>query len=171
MSKHTLVKAAKQATSTATSAPDPEVFSTSRLLDCIGSRDEWQRQSGYSIEDSPLAVAKELIDNSLDACEETDVPPVITVKLDDTGIEVSDNGPGIAQTTIKAMLDFGMRTSSRAGRCSISRGQQGNGGQACLALPFVLNGKVGRVDIASHGILHQISVTVDRIAGKARDFR
>ena len=50
-------------------------------------------------------MAKELIDNSLDACEETDVPPAVSVKLDDTGIEVSDNGPGIAQTTIKAMLD------------------------------------------------------------------
>ncbi|MEI8371870.1 MAG: ATP-binding protein [Planctomycetota bacterium] len=142
----------------------PEVITTSRMLDCIGSAEEWQRQSGYSIEDSPLGVARELIDNSLDACEETDVPPVISIKLDETGIEVLDNGPGIAQTTIKAMLDFGKRTSSRAGRCSISRGQQGNGGQACLALPFVLNGQVGRVDIASHGVLHEISVTVDRFA-------
>jgi DNA topoisomerase VI subunit B len=143
-----------------------EVITTSRLLDCIGSKEEWQRQSGYSIEDSPLAVAKELIDNALDACEETDVPPVISVKLDDTGMEVSDNGPGIAQTTIEAMLDFGMRTSSRAGRCSISRGQQGNGGQACLALPFVLDGEIGRVDIASHDVLHEITVSVNRIAGK-----
>ena len=58
-----------------------------------------------------------------------------------------------------------MRTSSRAGRCSISRGQQGNGGQAFMALPFVLNGEAGRVDIASHGVLHEITVSVDRIAG------
>jgi tetratricopeptide (TPR) repeat protein len=115
----------------ATSAPAPtvnkrpqatssEVLSTSRLLDCTGSKDEWQRQSGYSIGDSSLAAAHELIDNSLDACEETVVPPEISVTLDDTGLSIQDNWPGIAPETVEAMLDFGMWTSSRAGRYAIT---------------------------------------------------
>jgi DNA topoisomerase VI subunit B len=141
-----------------------EVISTSRLLDCIGSKEEWQRQSGYSMADAALGACRELVDNSLDACEEAGVPPVVSVKLDDTGLEVADNGRGMDVDTIRTLTDFGLRASSRAGRCAPSRGQQGNGFQACLALPYVLNGNVGRVDISSRGIRHELALSLNRVA-------
>ncbi|MGD0897007.1 MAG: hypothetical protein ABR915_04165 [Thermoguttaceae bacterium] len=146
-----------------TTAP-MKVITTSRLLDCIGSEEEWQRQSGYSMHDAALGACRELVDNSLDACEEAGVPPIVSVKLDDTGLEVADNGPGMDVDTIRTLTDFGLRASSRAGRCAPSRGQQGNGFQACLALPYVLNGNVGRVDISSHGIRHELALSLNRVA-------
>jgi len=139
----------------------PEVICTSRLLDSIGSKEEWQRQSGYSMENAGIGACKELVDNGLDACEETGIAPVISVILDDTGLAVQDNGPGIDPRTIEAMLDFSIRPSSRAGRCSPTRGQQGNGGQAMLALAYLLG---GHTEISSHGVTHKIEIVLDRIA-------
>ncbi|MGA2254789.1 MAG: hypothetical protein ABSG53_09020, partial [Thermoguttaceae bacterium] len=55
-----------------------EVVSTSRLLDSLGSKEEWQRQSGYSIENAGIGVLKEGLDNALDACEETASRPSFT---------------------------------------------------------------------------------------------
>ena len=43
------------------------------------SERELQNQTGHSVYDWPLVVAKELIDNALDACEEAEVAPDITV--------------------------------------------------------------------------------------------
>lgn len=52
-----------------------------------------------------LMAVKEAVDNSLDACEEADVLPEITVKLKETGedrfrITVQDNGPGIVKEQV-----------------------------------------------------------------------
>ncbi|MGA2256329.1 MAG: ATP-binding protein [Thermoguttaceae bacterium] len=147
----------------ATATAPMEVFCTSRLLDSLGSKEEWQRQSGYSMENAARGALKELLDNSLDACEEIGVPPVVTVTLDATGLAVQDNGSGIAPETINSMLDFSVRPSSRAGRCSPTRGQQGNGGQTMLALAFLLG---GYSEISSHGVTHKIDIVLDRIAQK-----
>ncbi len=51
-------------------------------------------------------ILKELVDNALDACEETGTAPVISVKVDETGITVTDNGSGIPQSTVEGVLDF-----------------------------------------------------------------
>jgi len=80
-----------------------EVICTSRLLDSIGSTEEWQRQSGYSMENAAIGACKELLDNSLDACEETGIPPVVSVTLDDTGLSIQDKA--IAAGCIKCELD------------------------------------------------------------------
>ena len=68
---------------------------TSRLLDFCSEK-ELIAQTGHQTDAWPLVVLKELVDNALDACEETDIAPEIEVTVDDSGISVRDNGPGIA---------------------------------------------------------------------------
>ncbi len=46
-----------------------ESFRTSRLLDFFSEK-ELAAQIGHQVADWPLVIGKELIDNSLDACEE-----------------------------------------------------------------------------------------------------
>ena len=64
---------------------------TSRLLDFC-SRKELIAQTGHQPDAWPLVVLKELVDNALDACEEAEVAPEITIQVDDNGITVTDNG-------------------------------------------------------------------------------
>ncbi len=98
---------------------------TSHLLDFC-SRKELIAQTGHQPEAWPLVVLKELVDNALDACEEAAVAPVINVQVDEDGITVSDNGPGIPAETIEGVLDFSVRVSSREAYVAPDRGAQGN---------------------------------------------
>ena len=70
------------------------------------SAKELVTQTGHEVEEWPLVILKELIDNALDACEEAGTPPEITVTADAAGISVADNGPGLPESTLKAALDF-----------------------------------------------------------------
>jgi DNA topoisomerase VI subunit B len=67
---------------------------------------------------------RELIDNSLDACESAGVPPVITVRLEPDAITVSDNGPGLPGSIIERSLDHGIRVSDKKGYVSLTRGHR-----------------------------------------------
>jgi DNA topoisomerase VI subunit B len=139
-----------------------EAFRTSRLLDFC-SKKELVAQTGHADDDWPLVVLKELVDNSLDACEDAGVAPRIDVTVDDDGITVADNGPGIPTTTVAGVLDFSIRVSSREAYVSPCRGAQGNALQTLVAMPFVLDGQQGQVTVAAKGIRHDISMRVDRI--------
>jgi DNA topoisomerase VI subunit B len=108
-------------------------------------------------------VLKELVDNALDACEFARVAPKITITVDKSGITVADNGPGIPLSTIDGILDYSVRVSSCEAYCSPTRGAQGNALKTILAMPFVLDGNTGRVDIAAHGQRHEIVFAVDRV--------
>jgi DNA topoisomerase VI subunit B len=113
-------------------------FRTSRLLDFL-SRKELIAQTGHSEEQWPLVVVKELVDNALDACEEAGVAPVVNVSVDEDGIEVSDNGPGLPAETLAGVLDFSVRVSSREAYVAPDRGAQGNALKTIIAMPFVLD--------------------------------
>jgi C4-dicarboxylate-specific signal transduction histidine kinase len=95
------------APSTATSSRlARQVFTTSRLLEFCSEK-ELVLQTGHSIEQWPLVVLKELMDNALDACEEADIAPVIQINLrsapdGSAAISLADNGPGIRPETVKA---------------------------------------------------------------------
>jgi hypothetical protein len=135
---------------------------TSRLLD-FASRKELTAQTGHEPADWPLVILKELADNSIDACEEADIAPEITVAVEPSGIAVVDNGPGLPVETIKSVLDYTVRVSSREAYVSPTRGAQGNALKTILAMPFVLDGTNGRVEIETGGTKHIIGFKVDRI--------
>jgi hypothetical protein len=87
-------------------------FTTSRVMDFFSEK-ELVTQTGHGREEWPLVLVKELIDNALDACEESAVPPVIEVHCDAAGIAVADNGPGLPETLLLKQMDFGVRASNR----------------------------------------------------------
>ena len=137
-----------------------ETFRTSRLLD-FASEKELIAQTGHRPERWPLVVLKELTDNDLDACEEAGIAPEITITIDKTGITIADNGPGIPTETVKAVLDFTVRVSSREAYVSPTRGAQGNALKTIIAMPFVLGQK--GVEIEARGVHHTINLEIDHI--------
>jgi DNA topoisomerase VI subunit B len=148
----------------ATPAPTLErvTFRTSRLLDFC-SRKELIAQTGHREEDWPLVALKELVDNALDACEDAGVAPIVNVTVDEDGIEVSDNGPGLPVETLDGVLDFSVRVSNREAYVAPDRGAQGNALKTLVAMPFALDGAVGHVEVSAHGRRHRITLAVDRI--------
>jgi DNA topoisomerase VI subunit B len=141
---------------------DRATFTTSRLLDFFSEK-ELIAQTGHSTSQWPIVVLKELVDNALDACEEANVAPDIEIVVDDTGITVIDNGPGIPAKTVAAVLDYSVRVSSREAYIAPDRGAQGNALKTIVAMPFVLDGTVGRLTVTAGGVRHEIEVRVDPI--------
>ena len=141
---------------------DRATFSTSRLLDFC-SRKELVAQTGHQPEAWPLVIIKELVDNALDACEEAGTAPAVRIRVDDAGITVTDNGPGIPAETIEGVLDFSIRVSSREAYVAPDRGAQGNALKTIVAMPFVVDGSIGAIEVAAHGVRHRITFAVDPI--------
>lgn len=140
-----------------------QTFTTSRLLDFFSEK-ELVAQIGHSKADWPLVAIKELVDNSLDACEEAGIAPEITVTVAEDSLSVQDNGPGLPADTVPTILDYSVRVSSREAYCEPARGAQGNALKTLVAMPFVLSGNAeGRLTVRACGMKHHITVRVDRI--------
>jgi hypothetical protein len=141
-------------------------FSVSRLMEFCDQR-ELQNQTGHWIGDWPLVVVKELFDNALDACEEAEIAPVITVQVKPDHIIVQDNANGIDAATITQILDYTIRVSSREAYVSPTRGAQGNALKTILAMSYVLQGAatdaVGVTVIEARGVAHRIEFRADHI--------
>jgi len=120
-------------------------------------------QTGHGTYEWPRVILKELLDNALDACEEAGTSPIIKVTVDANGISVADNGPGIPTKTIEGILDYTIRVSSREAYVAPDRGAQGNALKTLVAMPFVLDGDHGQVDITTGGERHEIAFRVDPI--------
>jgi DNA topoisomerase VI subunit B len=140
-------------------------FRTSREMDFFSEK-ELTAQTGHSRSQWPAVIVKELVDNSLDACEERGIAPEIMIAVDKSGITVSDNGPGIPESVIPSILDFGVRVSSREAYCSPTRGAQGNALKTLVGMPYVLDPEGGRLVITTGGTSHAITCRIDRIAQK-----
>ena len=141
---------------------DRTTFEIDRRLEFF-SKKELNMQIGYHPGRWPVAIIKELIDNSLDACETVGIAPKIDIKADESGFSVQDNGPGLSSDVIHASLDFLKRVSDKAYYVSPTRGQLGNALKLVWAAPFVQNGE-SRVDVYTQGKHHMIEVAVDRLA-------
>jgi Histidine kinase-, DNA gyrase B-, and HSP90-like ATPase len=139
-------------------------FKTSRLAEFCGQR-ELVAQTGHAIEDWPLVILKELVDNALDAAEEAGIAPEIDINVSTaTGkITIADNGPGIPSQTVRDVLDYSYRVSSREAYASPTRGAQGNALKTLIAMPFALHGKIGTTKIEAQGVLHRIIFRVDQL--------
>ena len=144
-------------------------FAVSRLMEFCSKR-ELQNQTGHSVFDWPLVVAKELLDNALDACEEAEVAPDITVIVEADRIVVEDNAHGIDAKTIESILDYTIRVSSREAYVSPTRGAQGNALKTVLAMGYVLEmtyalkgDAAGVTVIETCGVAHRIEFRVDHV--------
>jgi DNA topoisomerase VI subunit B len=149
-------------------------FKVSRLMEFCTLR-ELQNQTGHSYDDWALVVLKELMDNALDACEESERAPVISIDVKDGSITIQDNAGGIDPATVESILDYTIRVSSREAYVSPTRGAQGNALKTILAMTFVLNREVmknednpevdaaGTTIIETRGLRHRIEFSVDHI--------
>ena len=78
-----------------------------------------------------LTTVKEAVDNSLDACEEAGILPVVAITIEQLSethfkVAIQDNGPGIVKNQIPSI--FGrLLYGSKFHRLQMSRGQQGIG--------------------------------------------
>jgi hypothetical protein len=150
--------------------PEPKLtrvaFIVSRLMEFCSQR-ELQNQTGHSVSDWLLVIIKELTDNALDACEEAEVAPHLTVIVEQDRIIVQDNANGIASATIESILDYTIRVSSREAYVSPTRGAQGNALKTILAMSYVLQGAagdaVGVTIIETRGVAHRIEFRADHI--------
>lgn len=112
-----------------------------------------------------LVLIKELVDNALDACEKAGIAPDIAVTVTPEGFTVADNGPGMDAALIARSLDYEIRVSDKMYYVSPSRGQLGNALKCLWAAPYAIDPDApGSVEVASLGLHHHITVTVDRIA-------
>lgn len=89
-------------------------------------------------------IGKETIDNALDACEQAEVSPEITVQFQGHKLDIRDNGGGIPPDTVERQVDYSSRTSDKLGYVSPTRGAQGNAWKTILAMPYVLDGERAR---------------------------
>jgi|SRR6516165_7721662 len=145
-------------------------FRVSRLMEFC-TEQELVRQTGHSVQDWPLVVLKELLDNALDACEEAEVAPVIDVTVDAGSITIQDNADGISSDTIRSILDYNIRVSSREAYVSPTRGAQGNALKTILAMGYVLDREdtgsnadaAGVTIIETRGLKHTIEFRADHV--------
>jgi Histidine kinase-, DNA gyrase B-, and HSP90-like ATPase len=146
----------------APAALDRLVFTTSRLAEFCSEK-ELVNQTGHDSDDWPLVILKELVDNSLDACEEAGAVPAIEITVSDSGITVADDGPGIAPETVSGILDYNTRTSSREAYASPTRGAQGNALKTVIPMGFALDGERCETIIESRGVAHRIGFSLEPI--------
>lgn len=142
-----------------------EYLTTSRSLEFF-SKKELSMQLGESDSDVwPIAIIKELIDNSLDACESASTLPVIELETDyENFVSVQDNGPGLPEEVVRKSLDYNIRVSDKNFYISPSRGQLGNALKCAWAMPYVLSGEDGSVQVEAEGRRHSIQIKVDKLA-------
>ena len=124
-----------------------------------------------------LTTVKEAVDNSLDACEEADILPDVTVEIFDLQnnlfrVAIEDNGPGILKTQIAKV--FGkLLYGSKFYKLSQSRGQQGIGisaavlyGQLTTSRPIKVLSKISEKSPATY-----MELTIDTIKNEAKVHR
>ncbi len=140
-------------------------FEISREVEYF-TESELDMQIGFGMEQWPIALLKELIDNALDSCESAGVPPIVTVTVEDDSFSVQDNGPGLPEATLTGSLDYMKRVSDKLFYASPTRGRLGNALKVMWAAPYVADGKQGLVEVWTGGRRHTVTVTLDRIAGR-----
>jgi len=141
------------------------VFEQSRKLEFFTEK-ELEMQIGHGVEWWPVALLREVIDNALDSCENSDISPEIWIETDDASFTVIDNGVGLSSQIIKKSQDYLKRVSDKTYYVSPTRGQMGNALKVIWAAPYVLDGEYGKVEIWGRGKHHTVEIRLDRISQK-----
>jgi DNA topoisomerase-6 subunit B len=130
------------------------------------------QQVGFSSQTKAvLTTLKEAVDNSLDACEENDILPEVTVTVEKIGagslkntdqirIRVEDNGPGIDPDDIPKVFGEYL-ASSKFGKGRCSRGQQGIGISAATTWAQLTSAVGARVMTKTKSMRKALSCTVE----------
>ncbi|MBI2712024.1 MAG: DNA topoisomerase VI subunit B [Bdellovibrio sp.] len=130
------------------------------------------QQVGFSSQTkATLTTLKEAVDNALDACEEAQILPDLTVFIEKVGpgslknsdqirIRVEDNGPGIDPEDVPKVFGEYL-ASSKFGRGRCSRGQQGIGISAATTWAQLTSATGVRVITKTKGMRKAISSTVE----------
>ena len=158
--------------------PEPKLtrvaFKISRLMEFCSER-ELVNQTGHGAYEWPLVVLKELVDNALDAAEEAEVAPVISIAVTKDRIVIEDNAGGIDGETIASVLDYTIRVSSREAYVSPTRGAQGNALKTILAMGYVLHRRLDHADeaagvtiVEARGVAHRIEFRVDHVSSQPK---
>ncbi len=138
-------------------------FETSRAAEYFDAR-QLSALVGVSQDEFASVCLKELVDNSLDACETAGVAPVVGVKVeredDLVRLSISDNGPGISAEVVRKVLDYNVRVSDKAAYRSPTRGAQGNALKTVIGIPYALGSREPLV-VEAQGISHRIGPWVD----------
>ena len=147
-------------------------FKTSRLAEFCGAK-ELVAQTGHAVEDWPLVILKEMLDNALDECEEAEIAPQISIEVSTGGgeIVITDNGRGLPLETIEGTLDYSSRVSSREAYVSPTRGAQGNALKTIVAMPFAIDGNRGITVIEGCGLAHRIVFEMDPVRREPKVLR
>ncbi len=121
---------------------------------------------------SMTTIIHELITNALDACEESEILPDITVEIKKLGTDrykvvVEDNGPGIPPEFVPKV--FGkMLAGSKMHRLVQSRGQQGIGAAGVLLFAQITTGKPLKITTSTgDGKIHimEIKMSIEKNEG------
>ena len=109
-----------------------------------------------------MTVIKEAVDNSVDACEEANILPDITIKIKNLSgdifqVVVEDNGPGIEEKYVKEVfgkLLFGSKFKSLGESGMQSRGQQGIGISASILYSQLTTGEPALIESKVKNKIH-----------------
>ena len=138
-------------------------FEISRAAEYFDAR-QLSARVGVPQDEFASVCLKELVDNSLDACETAGVAPVVGVKVerddDLMRLSVSDNGPGIPAEVVRKVLDYNVRVSDKAAYRSPTRGAQGNALKTVIGIPYALGSRKPLV-VEAQGVSHRIRPWVD----------
>src|SRR5215208_2601805 len=125
-------------------------FSASRAAEYFDAR-QLSTLTGTPVSDFANVVLKELVDNSLDACETAGVAPKVGIEVTQrltedgtpggTRIRVEDNGPGIPSEVVRRVIDYDVRVSDKAAYRSPTRGAQGNALKTVIGIPYALGSR------------------------------
>jgi len=121
---------------------------------------------GYSGKVRSLTtVIHEYVSNSLDACEEANILPEITVEIKELAeskysVRVSDNGPGIPDKTIGKVLAT-ILSGTKFHRYVQQRGQQGIGGSGCTMFSLITTGKSIHIRSETAKSAYECDLTID----------
>ena len=147
-------------------------FETSRASEYFDAR-QLSSLVGVSQDEFASVCLKELVDNSLDACETAGVSPVVGAKVeredDVIRLSVSDNGPGIPAEVVRKVLDYNIRVSDKAAYRSPTRGAQGNALKTVIGIPYALGGREPLI-VEAQGTSHRIRPWVDPAGGVHFDY-
>ncbi len=112
-----------------------------------------------------ITIIKELVDNSLDACEEARILPEIKVVVKEISpdrfkVRNEDNGPGIVEE--KLSLAFGkLLYGSKFHRLKMSRGTQGLGASGAILYSQLTTGKPVKIASSTGKEIHEIELMID----------